>query len=194
MIEYESPITVKRVMLGHCECKQGGVSRRRTIVKLAGTHQSSPCDTVHVVLDAKDGARSRSEDEELDVVEDQGNDLQQSSSSSSERGRDLSGVEKVSVRLRVLEEVRQAYKVGEEEGRGSGELGREEGDGAARVLGDGGDGVDQSTGEGDDEETVNHEEHEVAGHEGQLDAGLERDSLEASEHCAAETSAAIGWL
>lgn len=57
---------------------------------LSATHQSSPGDTVHIVLYAKDRARSRSEDEEFDVVEDQGDDLQQSSSSSGERSGDLS--------------------------------------------------------------------------------------------------------
>jgi hypothetical protein len=75
------------------------------------------------------------------------------------------------------------YEVGEEESRGGGKLSREEGDGASRVLSDGGDSLDETRGEGDDEEPVDDLEEEVAGHERELDAGTEGDSLETGEDC-----------
>lgn len=79
-------------------------------------------------------------------------------------------------------------EVSEEEGRGGGKLGCEEGDGASGVLGDGGNGLDKTRGEGDDEETVDDLEKEVASHEGELNAGVKRDTLETREDCKGNVS------
>lgn len=136
---------------------------RKTVRKGLLTHESSPGDGRGVVLDAEDGARSRAKKDELDVVDDKLDDLKERSRSASERSRD---------------------KVSEEESRGGGELCREEGDGARGVLGDGRDGLDETRGEGDDQESVDDLEDEEAGHERELDAGLERDALKAREDCA----------
>lgn len=78
---------------------------------------------------------------------------------------------------------REGYRneVSEEEGRGGRELSREEGDGTSGVLCDLRNRADETGSESDDKETVNDEEHEVSGHEGEFDAGVKGNALESSE-------------
>ena len=112
-----------------------------------GREQGTPCNAPHGVLDLVNAPGGASEQEQLDIVDDQRHGLQDASGSASETLQD---------------------DVGQEERRSRWQFLREEGGDRARIVDETGECLDETAGDSDDQEGVLREKRMSARPQGEI--------------------------